>query len=261
MTPEERIAQLEAELARERTSRERMERALEDAMAAVRAAADDRRALEARRTADRERKNASRIRRLGDVSRDRGDDLSRDSHVTPPSPSLPPPSSSPSLSAPISPPPISSPNPSPPPLVSPSAPPRNELRLEPQEAPRQVRKPRARAPRSPTDPRHAPLTQELVASGWAHHGGRTAKAVAELLQLAAQGGHEGDAGHHEIVRRATIARAHDGFPRVRELHELVPNWGHFAEVPRRNGGGPAPPSSWDLSKELPPPPDDDGVPL
>jgi hypothetical protein len=143
-----------------------------------------------------------------------------------------------------------------------SAAPREELRLEPQQAARRaaLKKPK---PEKPTDPRHAPLTQDLVSAGWTHHGGRTAKAVADLLALANQHClvHGGDVPG-EVKRRAAIAMAHEGFPRVREIHELVPNWGHFAEVPRRAGGGPAPPSSWDLSKELPPPsPEDDTVPL
>lgn len=42
----------------------------------------------------------------------------------------------------------------------------------------------------------------------------------------------------EVMRRAAIARAHEGFPRVREIHELVPNWGHFEDVPRPQGHGP-----------------------
>jgi hypothetical protein len=147
-------------------------------------------------------------------------------------------------------------------LSPPSSAPRNELRLESQEAPRQARKRQAK-PETATDPRHAPLARELASVGWAHHGGRTARAIRDLLALANQ--HclvHGGGVPEEVLRRAAIARAYDGFPRVRELHELVAHWGHFADVPRRGGGGgPAPPSSWDLSKERPPPADDDEVPL
>lgn len=120
----------------------------------------------------------------------------------------------------------------------PSAAPREGLSLEEQEPPITTRRKRAVKPGAPTDPRHAPLTQELCERlGWPHHGGRTAKAIAALLELAAQGGHREDAGYHEVVRRAVIARAHVGFPTVRELHELVTHWGHFAE-PQRRGAGP-----------------------
>lgn len=109
-----RIAQLEQELAAEKASRQRLERALEDAMASVRAAADDRKAIESRRAADRERRRAADRRKLDQLtaaSRDVRRESSREAHVSAPSPSLPPPSSSPSLSDPISPPPISSPIP------------------------------------------------------------------------------------------------------------------------------------------------------
>jgi hypothetical protein len=127
-----------------------------------------------------------------------------------------------------------------------SAGPREDLKLESQNAPRQKRTPKPK-PEKPTDPRHAPLTQELASAGWPHHGGRTARAIADLLELAGQAGHRGDAGYHEVARRAAIARGHEGFPRVRELHELVAHWGHFAEVPRRAGQGPpdglSPPAS------------------
>lgn len=118
-----------------------------------------------------------------------------------------------------------------------SAAPREGLRLEEQEPPRRTRKAK---PEKPTDPRHAPLTQELCERlGWPHHGGRTGKAITELLRLAdgmTLGTHP-EGAPVEVLRRAAIAKAHEGFPRVRELHELVTHWGHFAE-PQRRGTGP-----------------------
>lgn len=91
--------------------------------------------------------------------------------------------------------------------------------------PRKARKPK---PEKPTDPRHAPLTRELCETlGWPNHGGRTAKVVTELLDLARKDGMLGDVGYREVLRRAAIARVHDGFPRVRELNELEKHWGHF----------------------------------
>lgn len=111
-----------------------------------------------------------------------------------------------------------------------------QFQLKSQKPPRRVRKPK---PEKPTDPRHAPLTQELCEMhGWPHHGGRTAKAISSLLELAARGGQREDAGYHEVVRRAVLARASEGFPRVRELHELVTHWGHFAEPQKRAAGPP-----------------------
>lgn len=217
MTLEERIAQLETELARERAEKAAL-------LEVVQALAVRRRSSGAERQA---RYRASRAV-TSDVT------VTRHSDVTP----LPPPlDGSPPPSIPSSPSPLSSP-PSLFPLPS-SAAPRGELQLESQEAPRQPKSRRPK-PEKPPDPRHAPLTRELVEAGWPHHGGRTAKAVTDLLELAAQGGQYEDAGYHEVVRRAAIARAHDGFPRVRELHELVPHWGHFATVPRLAQGPPRP---------------------
>lgn len=92
-----------------------------------------------------------------------------------------------------------------------------------------------------TDPRHAPLTQELCEQlGWPHHGGRTAKAISELIRLAdgmTLGTHP-EGAPAEVLRRAALARVHVGFPTVRELHELVTHWGHFAEPQRRGAGQP-----------------------
>lgn len=81
--------------------------------------------------------------------------------------------------------------------------------------------PRARkAPEKPTDPRHAPLVQALVAAcpGYAFTA-RDAKAVTSLLALG-----EPD----EVTRRWRLALATDGFPRVRTLSELSTHWNHFA---------------------------------
>jgi hypothetical protein len=88
-------------------------------------------------------------------------------------------------------------------------------------------KPRNDAP--PADPRHAPLSLALVALAWPHHGGRTAKALKELLALADQSpSTAGDKAQAEILRRAAKAKASTGFPQVREIHELATHWGHFA---------------------------------
>jgi hypothetical protein len=246
VTTEERIAHLEAELARERARADGLQEI-------VHALTVKRRSSGAERQARYRERHPVALGVTGDAT------------VTgnTPSPSSPFPSPFPPSPDPSSPYPLSFPPSSPPPVSPPSsAAPREELRLEPQQAARRAT-PKKTKPEKPTDPRHAPLTQDLVAAGWTHHGGRTAKAVADLLALANQHClvHGGDVPG-EVKRRAAIAMAHEGFPRVREIHELVPNWGHFAEVPRRAGGGPAPPSSWDLSKELPPPsPEDDTVPL
>jgi hypothetical protein len=106
--------------------------------------------------------------------------------------------------------------------------------LEPEEPTRRSKKLK---PEKPTDPRHAPLTEALCErGGWPHHGGRTAKAISALLAHADRGPEMGGgASPSEVLRRAAIARASDGFPRVRELHELAERWGHFAEAPRGQG--------------------------
>jgi hypothetical protein len=91
---------------------------------------------------------------------------------------------------------------------------------------------RSAKPRSdstPADPRHAPLSIAMVALGWPHHGGRTAKALKELLALADQSpSSAGNKAQAEILRRAAKAKAATGFPQVREIHELATHWGHFA---------------------------------
>lgn len=92
---------------------------------------------------------------------------------------------------------------------------------------REAKKPPTEAP---TDLRHAPLSAALVALGWPHHGGRTAAAVKALLAHADRiPDTAGDKAQAEILRRAALAKAYDGFPRVRELDELALKWGHFAD--------------------------------
>jgi hypothetical protein len=89
-------------------------------------------------------------------------------------------------------------------------------------------------PEKPTDPRHAPLTEALCEhGGWPHHGGRTATVL--LAHADRTPGQGGASAIGEVQRRAALARASDGFPRVRELHELAEHWGHFAEAPRGQG--------------------------
>lgn len=108
MTPEERIAQLEAENRELRAVVATQASALADAMAERRKAADAKDVLEARRLADRERQRQSRllrkVAREQAMSRDSVHASSRDSHVTPPSPLLDgsPLSSKPSLPSPLS---------------------------------------------------------------------------------------------------------------------------------------------------------------
>lgn len=155
--------------------------------------------------------------------------------------SLPPPFPSPSLPAPISPPPISSPIPFSPPSA------RQELKLVPPVAAKRARKPQS--PEKPTDPRHRPLLEQLVAQGWELGGARGAKAVEKLLARAGETS-PGDAAVAEVLRRAGHAlqkrRTQPAvFPAVAELWELVTHWQHFAE-PFRAGQarGPAPPSDF-----------------
>lgn len=131
----------------------------------------------------------------------------------------------------------------------PAVPPREDLRLEP-EKPRRARRARKAPADKPTDPRHAPLSLALVALGWPHHGGRTAKALAALLAHADREPGVADA-QAEILRRAGIARAWVGFPQARELHELAEKWGHFAKSQAHNGRGPAPPSNFDEPAPVP----------
>lgn len=220
MTPEQEIAALKAEVARERARAD----GLQEIVHAL---------TVKRRTSGAERQARYRARR-SDVTSDAS---------PPPSPPSPFPSSFPPSPAPSSPYPLSFPPSSPPPSASqePAVPPREDLRLDPEKPPK-TKRPK---PDNPPDPRHAPLSLALVALGWPHHGGRTAKAIRELLGLANQHclTHGGDVPG-EVQRRAALAKAHDGFPRVRELHELVTHWGHFERQPTP-ARGPAPPSNFD----------------
>lgn len=254
MTADERIACLEAQLADRDRAIVAMAEALRAANLRLQQEGDAARLLQEHRDAARIKKQRQRaLRGLGvwdgrqDVSRDSGAVVSpgqsRDNEGTP----LPPPlEGSPPPSVPSSPSPISSP----PSSFSPSARPRNELRLETQQAPRK----RAQKPPKPekvTDPRHGPLSDAMVAAGWPHHGGRTGRAVSELLALADRippGLKPAEGAPAEVLRRAAIAKAHEGFPRVREVHELVTNWGHFERQPQSHRG-PAPPSDFEKPRE------------
>lgn len=93
------------------------------------------------------------------------------------------------------------------------------------------------APAKPTDPRHAPTVaalveafREVTGTDYAFGGGRDAKAVSELLSKA-----EPD----EIVARWRRALRHQGFPSVRQVHELAAHFNHFAAgaAPKRDPGG------------------------
>ncbi len=99
-------------------------------------------------------------------------------------------------------------------------------------------KPKKREPTG--DSRHGPLSAALVGLGWPHHGGRTAKALKELIALADQSpATAGDKALAEVLRRAAKAKASTGFPQVREIHELATHWGHFA-APATEQRGPLP---------------------
>lgn len=144
-----------------------------------------------------------------------------------------------------------------------SAAPRNELRLEATAAPRQKRAPKAE---KPTDPRHAPLVKALVEDlgfPWdSTASGLMASSVSALLARADEApATAGVAAVPEVLRRGRIARSQTGYYSASSLPEFRKAWDRLSEPRRQGGGGPAPPSSWDLSKELPPPERDDEVPL
>lgn len=89
------------------------------------------------------------------------------------------------------------------------------------------------------DPRHAPLVDDLceAAPGYAFLGGRDAKAVSRLLDLAdALPGTSGHAAPPEVVRRWRIARAWQGFPLCRHLGDLADNWNAYAAPQRPQRG-------------------------
>lgn len=142
MTPDERIAALEAENRELRAVVATQASALADAMAERRKAADAKDVLEARRLADRERQRQSRllrkVAREQAVSRDPVHDSSRDCHVTPPSPPL---DGSPLSSKPSLPSPLSSPQPPFSPSEKPDGPTQAELvSVQPVEQPKKQRK-------------------------------------------------------------------------------------------------------------------------
>jgi hypothetical protein len=117
---------------------------------------------------------------------------------------------------------------------------RNELRLEPQEAPRHARK---RQPKTekPTDPRHTSLVQLLVTAcqetaGYPYrfNGGVDAAAVRDLLASADQdAATRGDAAPVEVVRRWKIGlrwRWANGEAPVQDLPSLQRRWNSCAST-------------------------------
>lgn len=132
--------------------------------------------------------------------------------------------------------------------VPPASRPAPEQRdLLPEEKPAKAKKPKAV---KPTDPRHRPLLEQLVAQGWELGGSRGAGAVTDLLARAGETVTP-DEAPQEVLRRAGHAlQKHrtmpEPFPRVAELWELVTHWKHFAEPFRAPAGrGPAPPSDFE----------------
>lgn len=128
--------------------------------------------------------------------------------------------------------------------------PRNELRLEAQQAPRK----RAQRPDKATDARHAPLVKALVGLGFPFDGGKDAKHVEQLLVLAdQQAPTTGPAAPGEVLRRARIAWDQFGafqFHSARTLSGLRAKWGEFAEARQQlQGRGPAPPSDFEKPRE------------
>jgi hypothetical protein len=90
--------------------------------------------------------------------------------------------------------------------------------------------PAKKAKKEPTgDPRHAPLVKALVeACGYPFRSGRDAKAVSELLALAdQQPATRGETAGLEVIRRARIGWAWEGFPSCRSLTELAEHWGRY----------------------------------
>jgi hypothetical protein len=232
VTPEEEIAALRAQLADKDRTISTMSEALRAATARLEAEGEALRVLSERKEAARLKK--ARQRALKGMSRDHVPEMSpgqtrdkRGTDVLPPPLDGSPPPSIPSSPSPLSSPPSLFPLPS-------SAARLESLVAEPKPPTRRVKRPKTE---KPTDSRHAPLTEALCEyGGWPHHGGRTAKAISVLLAHADRTpGQGGASAIGEVQRRAALARASDGFPRVRELHELAEHWGHFAEAPRGQG--------------------------
>lgn len=95
--------------------------------------------------------------------------------------------------------------------------------------------PRAKKPREPGDPRHAPMLKRLTDAfehqtgapyPFASSPGRNAKAVTDLLALA------DDATLDATWRKALMA---SGYPTVRTLWEFVANFAHFVGTPAKTG--------------------------
>lgn len=113
-------------------------------------------------------------------------------------------------------------------------------------------------PEKPTDPRHRPLLEQLVAQGWELGGARGARAVTDLLARAGETVPREEAPA-EVLRRAGHALqkrkvAPSAFPAVAELWELVTHWQHFAEPFRAQPAkGPAPPSDFETPTPYTPP--------
>jgi hypothetical protein len=121
-----------------------------------------------------------------------------------------------------------------------SAAPREDLKLEPQEALRQKRAPKPKSEK-PTDPRHAPLVQllvnacqEVTGHPYRFNGGQDAKAVAELLASADQDtATRGEAAPAEVVRRWRIGlrwRWANGEAPVQDLPSLMKRWNSCAST-------------------------------
>lgn len=143
----------------------------------------------------------------------------RESSTTgPPAQEGPPDQATPHPQAPE---PLISPRRAPPGPVSVASAPQLEL-VQPPPLPDEAPKPKqSRKP----DPLHAPLVKSLTAfaqtkdRGWKFTP-RAARDVAALLELGSP---------EEVLERWKRAWSRTTFPLVRQLHELVANWGHFGE--------------------------------
>ena len=245
MTADERIAQLERDLADERAERRRLAAMVEQMVMAQIAR-------------EREEQSAKATRRARNV-RHRSVDVSdavssaspETSHETShsPSPSSSPfPSSFPPSPTPSSPYPLSFPPSSPPP---PSASPSAEALVLTPAAP--GKKPR-KEPKEP-DTRHQPLVKALVGSGFPFDGGKDAAHVTALLALADQRPETaGEAAPAEVLRRASIGWTQfPAYHSARTLSALRSKWGDLGER-AATGRGPAPPSDFSApAREYTPP--------
>jgi hypothetical protein len=121
-----------------------------------------------------------------------------------------------------------------------SAGPREELRLEPQQAARRAA-PKRPKPEKPTDPRHAPLVQllvnacqEVTGHPYRFNGGQDAAAVRDMLASADQdAATRGEAAPGEVVRRWKIGlrwRWASGEAPVQDLPSLMKRWNNCAST-------------------------------